>query len=159
MATLKLKSQPHRTFGQVTPYGNVMRQAYEAKTSATGVLLNSDATLPLDVADVVVLGQLPTGIRLDSSIVIVDKAFTADVTASIGFAYVDGVDDAEVPQDDAYFGAGIALSAVARLASTAAKKPVVLQKPANLIVTVAGDTNVAAGSFTVLIDGEIVGLK
>jgi hypothetical protein len=83
---------------------------------------------------------------------------TASVTGSLGFAYEDGVDSAEVPQDAAYFGSGLALATAARVRATGSKLAV-LPKPARLILTTAGAANAKASDIAVLVFGEQVGPK
>ena len=103
------------------------------------------------------LGVLPAGFKLLDSQVIVSDAFTAAVTTSIGFAYVDGVDSAAVPQSANYFGAGLSLAATARLRNATTNAPVTLPKDAYLILTTAGAANAAAGIADILIDGVLTG--
>src|SRR5690606_5989796 len=142
MAKVTINQFRGRQFGGAAgAYGNTAVLAFALKTGATGGAIGADITAPLAIGDVVDLGPLPAGFRLDDSTVIVSTALTASVTGSLGFAYADGVDSAEVPQDAAYFGAGLVLSAAARLRNATAKAPVVLAKPARLILTVAGAAN------------------
>lgn len=156
MATVKLKNPLTNQFGHTVPYGNTTTYAFGFKTGATGAVLKSDAAGALAIADVVDLGSLPEGMRLDDAAVLVAVALTADATASLGFAYEDGVDSAEVPQDAAYFGTGIALDAVGRVRATGSKL-VTLPKPARLILTLAGAANAKASEIAVLVQGELLG--
>ena len=75
----------------------------------------------------------------------------------IGFAYADGVDDASVPQDAAYFGTGLNLATAARLRASAAKALKVLAKPARLILTTAVAANAKVSKIEVLVSGELQG--
>ena len=88
-----------------TPYGNACKHNYTFATDASGVLVGGDQATALIATDVVNLGILPAGLELHDALAIVSDAFTALTTADIGFAYVDGVDDTDVPQDADYFGA------------------------------------------------------
>ena len=155
MAQVKIQSNVHRAFGNV-PYGNVTTLHYPLATNATGVALGSNSNDPLAVGDVVDLGPLPEGMRLDDATVFVLTGMTGSVTGSLGFKYEDGVDSTEVPQDAAYFGTGIALSSAARLRTTGTKL-VALPKPARLILTIAGADNAKASEIGVLVTGVQIG--
>ena len=85
---------------------------------------------------------------------IVSDAFGAGVTADIGFAYADGVDSTEVPQDADYFFAGADLAAAARLRTTTANAVVRLPKAAYLTLTVKGAAIAQVGKADVVIGGE-----
>lgn len=156
MATVKIHN-PNHYFGNSHPTGNKSVLAYSLTTDEDGAATNATSNAPLEVNDVVVLGMLPGGMRLDDCQVIVSTALTADVTCSIGFAYPDG-DSTEVPADAAYFGAGLVLSAAARL-RTATAKLATLPKPALLTLTVTGADIEDACHLDVLVSGEIVGMK
>jgi hypothetical protein len=84
---------------------------------------------------------------------IVSTAFTALVTAKVGFAYVDGVDSATVPQSDAYWATAWALNAAGRYAPTVFNKPITLPKDAYLILTTAGAANAKAARLDLVVDG------
>ena len=155
MATVKLTQFRSRQFGSV-PYGNVTSLPFQLTTNATGAAVGADSTAALAIADKVVLGTLPAGFRLDDSFAVISTGFTASVTCSLGFQYEDGVDSAEVPQDAAYFGSGIVLSAAARLRNASSKAIVTLPKAASLILTVAGANNAKAAKVDVVIQGELV---
>lgn len=142
-------------FGGFTPYGNLTTLRASLSTNAAGAALDSnDTATPLAIGTVVRLQTLPEGFVLEDAQMIVSDAFSANMTASLGFAYVDGVDDANVPQDAAYFGTGLALSATARLRCATAKAPVKLPKPAYLILTTAGAANAVVGVLDVIVHGE-----
>ena len=102
---------------------------------------------------------LPAGMLLEDAQVIVSTALTALVTGTLGFEYADGVDDTDVPQDAAYFGAGLVLSAAARLRNVVAKAPVKLPKEAYLTLTIAGAANAKAARLDVIVHGERIGPK
>lgn len=158
MATqTKKRAKDGQPFGG-TPYGNLSVLRFPFKTTATGALADSDSTAALAVNDVARIGIIPEGFRLDDLTTIVSDAFHTGVTASIGFAYVDGVDDADVPQSATYFGSGVVLNAVGRVRTTATNAPVVLPKDAWLTVTVTGAANSAVGVADLLLIGEQVGV-
>ncbi len=157
MATItKKKVLNQATFGG-TPYGNLSVLPFNLTTNAVGAFVDSDTATGIALGDVVRLGVLPAGFKLLDSQVIVSDAFTAAVTTSIGFAYVDGVDSAAVPQSANYFGAGLSLAATARLRNATTNAPVTLPKDAYLILTTAGAANAAAGIADILIDGVLTG--
>lgn len=158
MAKITLNQFRARQFGGA-PYGNGTTLAYRLKTAANGGAESADVATPLAIGDKVVLGDLPSGMRLDDLVLVVSTAFTASVTASIGFEYADGVDSTEVPQDAAYFGAGIALATAARLRNSSTKAIVTLPKPAKLVLTTAGAANAKAAMVDVLVSGELTGAR
>lgn len=157
MAQVKVKNT-HRSFGATVPYGNTTTLAYELKTGATGEALNSDSTDALGIGDVVDLGPLPEGMRLDDAVLVVTTGMTATITGKLGFKYEDGVDSSAVPQDDAYFGTGIDLATAGRVRSTGSKL-VKLPKPARLILTTAVAANAKASDIKVLVTGELIGAQ
>lgn len=157
MAEVKVKN-PHRSFGATVPYGNTTTLAYELKTNATGAAIGSDVTTALAVGDVVDLGPLPEGMRLDDALLVVTAGMTKTVTGSLGFAYEDGTDSTGVPQDAAYFGADLDLATAGRVRATGTKL-VKLPKPARLILTTAVAANAKASDIKVLVTGELIGAQ
>ena len=156
MATVTLKQVQKRQFGGFTPYGNVTALMFALATAANGAAVASDSSAALAAGDVVDLGPLPEGMRLDDASVFVTTGMTATITGSLGFKYEDGVDSAAVPQDAAYFGAGIDLAATGRKRATGSKL-VTLPKPARLILTTAVAANAKASDIKVLVTGELTG--
>ncbi len=159
MATItKNRYQDSQNFGQ-TPYGNVTTLEYGLATASTGAVVGSDSTAAVASGDVIRLGILPAGFRLHTSLLIVNDAFTASVTGSLGFAYVDGVDSTSVPQDADYFNAAAAINAAGRYpAANTAVVPVTLPKDAWLILTTGGANHTTAANAVVLVTGEHVGV-
>lgn len=150
MATVTKQASERNHFDH-TPYGNVVALRYTIKTTATGAVVGGNSSAPLDVGDVLNVPQLPAGLRMFDHHVIVKTPMTASVTASLGFAYMDGKDDASVPQDNDYFGAALNMAAAARLRSTTPNASVTLPKPAYLTLTMAGAKNVKAAEVEVVI--------
>lgn len=159
MATItKNRYQDSQNFGAV-PYGNLTTLEYAVATASNGSVVGSDSAAAVASGDVVRLGILPAGFRLHDSLTIVSAAFTASVVGTIGFAYVDGVDDTAVPQDADYFGASVAINTAGRYrASNTAVVPVTLPKDAWLTITTGGANNAKAAAATVLVTGEHVGV-
>lgn len=157
MAEVKVKNT-HRSFGATVPYGNTTTLAYELKTDATGAALNSDSTAAIGAGDVVDLGPLPEGMRLDDALLVVTTGMTTTITGKLGFKYEDGVDSTAVPQDDAYFGTGLNIAAAGRVRSTGTKL-VKLPKPARLTLTTAVAANAKASDIVVLVTGELIGAQ
>ena len=155
MANVTLKNLNLRQFGNV-PYGNVTNLVFPLATNAAGAAVNSDSAAAIGIGDVIDLGPLPEGLRLDDASVFVTTGMTATITGSLGFKYADGVDSAEVPQDAAYFGTGIDLAAAGRKRATGSKL-VTLPKPARLILTTAVAANAKVSDIKVLVSGEQVG--
>lgn len=159
MATIKSKTLGINQFGGFTPYGNVTTLRATLATNATGAAINSTSAAAIGLGDKVYLQTLPAGMLLEDAQVIVSTALTAAVTGSLGFEYVDGVDSASVPQDAAYFGAGLVLNATGRLRCATAKAPVVLAKEAYLVLTTSGAANAKAGRVDFIVHGERLGAE
>ena len=157
MATVSLKSALKRQFGN-NPYGNLSVLSFALATLASGAAADSDSTAAIAAGDVIDLGPLPEGLRLDDAQIIVTTGMTATITGSLGFKYEDGVDSTAVPQDAAYFGTAIDLAAAGRKRATGTKL-LTLAKPARLILTTAVAANAKASDIKVLVDGEQVGAR
>ena len=157
MATIKNKFIGDKQFGGFTPYGNLTTLRATLLTNAVGAVINSDSEAAIGVGDVVVLEKLPEGFLLEDAQVIVSTGMTATATGSLGFIYADGVDSTEVPQDAAYFGAGLNAAAAARIRTASAKAPVRLAKEAFLVWTHAGAANAKAARIDVIVHGERMG--
>ena len=157
MATVSLKSALKRQFGN-NPYGNLSVLSFALATLASGAAADSDSTAAIAAGDVIDLGPLPEGLRLDDAQIIVTTGMTATITGSLGFKYEDGTDSTEAPQDAAYFGSGIDLAAAGRKRATGTKL-VTLPKPARLILTTAVAANAKASDLKVLVYGEQVGAR
>ena len=155
MATVSLKSALKRQFGN-NPYGNLSVLSFALATLASGAAADSDSTAAIAAGDVIDLGPLPEGLRLDDAQIIVTTGMTATITGSLGFKYEDGTDSTEAPQDAAYFGSGIDLAAAGRKRATGTKL-LTLAKPARLILTTAVAANAKASDLRVLVYGEQVG--
>ena len=157
MATVSLKSALKRQFGN-NPYGNLSVLSFALTTLASGAAADSDSTAAIAAGDVIDLGPLPEGLRLDDAQIIVTTGMTATITGSLGFKYEDGTDSTEAPQDAAYFGSGIDLAAAGRKRATGTKL-LTLPKPARLILTTAVAANAKASDIKVLVYGEQVGAR
>ena len=157
MATVSLKSALKRQFGN-NPYGNLSVLSFALATLASGAAADSDSTAAIAAGDVIDLGPLPEGLRLDDAQIIVTTGMTATITGSLGFKYEDGTDSTEAPQDAAYFGSGIDLAAAGRKRA-AGTKLLTLAKPARLILTTAVADNAKASDLKVLVYGEQVGAR
>lgn len=157
MATIKINQFRTRQFGGASPFGNVTALPFKLTTAANGSASNANSSAAIGLGDKVVLGELPAGMCLMDYLARVSIAFTASVTANIGFEYADGVDDASVPQDAAYFGTAVALNTAGTYRLANAKAPVTLPKTANLILTTAGAANAKAAQVDVFVIGELTG--
>jgi hypothetical protein len=140
-------------FGGV-PFGNETELTFNL-TAASGIAQNTDQATALQIGDVVRLGILPKGLRLTDCLATISVAFAASTTASLGFAYTDGVDlTGANAQDAAYFiTAGQSLATAAVVRKTGIKAPLVLQKDAYLILTLAGAAQTAAPVLDVSVYG------
>lgn len=160
MAKVTLKQFGKRQFGGAAgAYGNTTTLRFQLKTGASGGALEADSSAAIAAGDVIDLGPLPEGMRLDDASLLISTGMTATITGSLGFAYADGVDSTEVPQDAAYFGTGLNLATAARLRANAAKALVTLPKPARLILTTAVAANAKASQIDVLVIGELQGAR
>ena len=157
MATVSLKSALKRQFGN-NPYGNLSVLSFALATLASGAAADSDSTTAIAAGDVIDLGPLPEGLRLDDAQIIVSTGMTATITGSLGFKYEDGTDSTEAPQDAAYFGSGIDLATAGRKRA-AGTKLLTLAKPARLILTTDVADNAKASDIKVLVYGEQVGAR
>ncbi|MEG2447241.1 MAG: hypothetical protein RSA22_11750 [Acinetobacter sp.] len=155
MATIKRKTARDRQFGGFTPYGNVSTLVYLLKTNATGAVIDSDSTAAVASGDVIDLGELPEGMRLDDAQILIKTGMTATVTGSLGFKYVD-TDSTEVPQDAAYFINAGDMATAGRLRANTGKL-VTLPKPARLILTTGVAANAKASDIKVIVSGELTG--
>ena len=153
--TRKTASQPQ--YGGFAPYGNLTALYYQVATNATGAVIESDSTAAVASGDVIDLGPIPAGMRLDDVLITVSTAMSAAVTGKLGFVYSDGVDRTDVPQNDAFFGTGYALAAAAVLRKTATTAPIRLPKEARLILTTGGAANAKASQIDVRLVGELTG--
>lgn len=158
MATIALNQFRARQFHNA-PYGNESVHRFGLKTNAAGAAIDADSVAAIGLGDVVDLGPLPEGFRLEDSTIIVVTALSASVTGSLGFKYEDGVDSADVPQSASYFGTGLVLNATGRLRNATANAVVTLPKPARLILTTAGAANAKASQLDVFIYGEMTGAR
>lgn len=157
MAQITLNQFRGRQFGGASPFGNKTTLPFNLETTAAGAAVGADSTAAIASGDTVVLGTLPEGMNLQDMLATVSVAFTALVTANIGFAYVDGEDSTTVPQDASYFGAAVALNTAGVYRKATAKAPVTLPKPAYLTLTTAGAANAKAARLDVFIEGELTG--
>ena len=156
MATIKVNKSRENQFGGAAAYGNVTTLRYGLATTATGAVANSNSAAAVAIGDKIDLGSLPAGFLLEDAQLLIQTGMTATITGSLGFEYADGVNNADVPQDAAYFGTGLVLSATARLRTTSAKL-VTLPKEARLILTTAVAANAKASAMTVIVHGERMG--
>lgn len=157
MATIKKKFIGDKQFGGFTPYGNVTTLRATLQTNAAGAVLNSDSAAAIAVGDVVVLEKLPEGFLLEDAQLIVSTGMTATATGSLGFIYADGINSTDVPQDSAYFGAGLDGATAGRIRTASTKAPVRLAKDAYLVWTHAGAANAKAARIDVIVHGERMG--
>ena len=157
MATVNTRQMAYQA-GISGPYGNGWKKKFTYQTTAAGVAVNTDKATAVAANDIVRLGIVPAGVELHDALAIVSDAFTATTTAKIGFAYVDGVDDAAVPQDDDYFFAALNTAATGRTrANNAAVRPVRLPKDAYLILTRTTAADASVGVLDLIVEGENLG--
>lgn len=156
MATIKIQHYQNRQFGGAPPYGNHTSLPFELLANAAGAAVNSNSLAPIANGDVVVLGDLPAGMRLQDLDVFILEGMTATVTGTVGFRYKDGEDSTEVPEDAAYFLGSTDLATAARVRADTAKL-VTLPKTAELIVTTGTADNAKAADIKLIVTGELTG--
>ena len=159
MATIKkLRYQDDATFGGV-PYGNTTTRSFKLTTKANGAATNSDTAAAIGNGDSVVLGLLPAGMLLQDAVATVSDAFTALTVGKLGFAYTDGVDSTEVPQDDDYFfgTATLTLHTLGTYRKVTSTAPVRLPKDANLVLISSGAAHASVGVADFRITGVLGG--
>ena len=158
MATITKKFLGNEKQHTTAPNGISSTLLYSVATNSSGAVVGSDSTAAVASGDVVRLGILPAGMRLDDAKTLVTTGWTATVTGKVGFQYVDGVDSTAVPQDADYFFAALATSSASRtFANNTGVSPVVLPKDAYLIVTRKGAADSALGILDVIVDGILNG--
>ncbi|EJU55858.1 putative phage associated protein [Neisseria meningitidis 93004] len=155
MAKIHVRNNGGNRFGGV-PYGNMAVEHYRIVAKEDGTILGADAYGPPKADDVLVLGVLEQGFRLDDAQIIVKTGMASGITADVGFVYADGADDANVPQDAAYFASDADFASAARIRCQSAKL-VTLPKQALLTVTLKGADSEAAADIDILIYGEKFG--
>lgn len=158
MSDIKLNGiDKARRFGGV-PYGDLSSLKYRLTLNSSGVIANSDDATALAIADVVKLGVLPAGMKMEDWHLLISDAFKAASACKIGFAYVDGVDVAAVPEDDDYFFAtATVLTATGVLRKVVGNHPVVLPKDAYIIWTHEGALADEASDCELIVTGELLG--
>ncbi|ADU99436.1 hypothetical protein [Alicycliphilus denitrificans] len=150
MANITKKANPRVNVG-ASPWGNAHGLLYTLQTAANGGAIGADSGAAIAQGDKVRLGVIPAGSTLLDSLAVVSTAMTAAVVGDLGFEYVDGVDDAKVPQDADYFGASLALNATGRLRNATTNPPVTLPKDAWLVLTTGGAANAKASRVDVVL--------
>ncbi|HFC8492474.1 TPA: hypothetical protein ACQ65G_001683 [Neisseria meningitidis] len=155
MAKIHVRNNGGNRFGGV-PYGNMAVEHYRIVAKEDGTILGADAYGPPKADDVLVLGVLEQGFRLDDAQIIVKTGMASGITADVGFVYADGADDANVPQDAAYFASDADFASAARIRCQSAKL-VTLPKQALLTVTLKGAAGAKAADIDILIYGEKFG--
>ncbi|HGO7271300.1 TPA: hypothetical protein ACLAOT_000164 [Neisseria meningitidis] len=155
MVKIHVRNNGGNRFGGV-PYGNMAVEHYRIVAKEDGTILGADAYGPPKANDVLVLGVLEQGFRLDDAQIIVKTGMSSGITADVGFVYADGADDANVPQDAAYFASAADFASAARIRCQSAKL-VTLPKQALLTVTLKGAASAKAADIDILIYGEKFG--
>ena len=142
-------------FGGFSPFGNSTTLLFSLTTNATGAVIDSDSTTAVASGDVIDLGELPAGMRLDDAQILIKTGMTATITGSLGFKYAD-TDSTEVPQDAAYFISAGNINTAGRVRATGSKL-VTLPKAARLILTTGGAANAKASDIKAIVGGELKG--
>lgn len=150
------RNLPAPQYTHCSPFGNLSTLLFVLATTS-GIMDDGDKATALVAADVCILGILPGGMRLDDAVFNIPAAFTAATVLDVGFQYVDGVDDADVPESVDYFADAIVASSAARLRNVSPDALVTLPKDAYLIVTIAGATQAATSRMEVLVNGLLTG--
>lgn len=159
MATITKKNLGNEKQHTTAPNGISSTLHYSVTTNAAGAVVGSDVATGVASGDVVRVGILPAGMRLDDAKTLVTTGWTATVTGKLGFAYVDGVDSTAVPQDDDYFGSALAIATAGRYAANnTGVRPVTLPKDAYLILTTGAAANAKASQTDILVNVTNIGV-
>ena len=145
MATIQVPNLPTQYPRHNTALGNMIVERYQLPVTAAGLVNGVD----IATGDVIILGILPAGWRLMPQFakIVVSDAFGTGVTGTVGFAYIDGVDDTAVPQDADYFLLSNTLAATVALSgNNTAVTAVTLPKSAYLTVTLGGTSHDASAA-------------
>lgn len=134
------------------PYGNYSVLHFGLKTNAKGGLLNANDATPIKQNDVIVLGDLPTGMRLENATLFVSEGLATSSKAKLGYVFKDGSTGGE----DDFFGTDLDVAAKGRVAAKNSKT-VTLSKDALLVLTVTSGANNKAADVSVSVYGEICG--
>lgn len=152
--TKKNHSGKSRRYGDI-PFGNNAIRRVHLEADSAGALKDSDAAgVAIEIADVLVLEELPKGFVWHDAVAIVSTAAGQAATANIGFRYADGVDDATFPQSDTAFFAALALNATSRTETVSKLVMKPLPKAANVVVVIAAAALTSALVAQVAIEGE-----
>lgn len=144
MATIQVQNLQTQYPRHNTSLGNMIVERYQLQVTA-GLANGVD----IATGDVIILGILPAGWRLMPQFakIVVSDAFGTGVTGTVGFAYIDGVDDTAVPQDADYFMLSNTLAATVALSgNNTAVTAVTLPKSAYLTVTLGGTSHDASAA-------------
>lgn len=145
-----------------TGYNGFWCRRFNLTLNASGYMLDSndpDHSVDGTASDTIVLGILPAGLELHDMLAIVSTACTEGIDAVVGFAYCDGVDSSDFPQDADYFSAGVELDAASRTrAENTAVAPGKLPKDAYLKLTMATAAAASACVVDFIIYGEYKGI-
>lgn len=120
------------------PYGMSDEYILDFELNATGTLLDYEpATIPAP-ADIIRLMEMPTGAQIIDAQLIVSDACTEAATLAIGHDYIDGTDNAALPEGATTIFAATALDSAARTRMTAVLEVVPLPEDAYIIATLGG---------------------
>lgn len=143
------------------PYGNEVVHKFTLTINASGIVVGGDAVAAVGIGDVVRFGVIPAGTEIHDALFVKSTAATATSTAKVGFLYVDGVDDANAPQSDAYFiNTAEPIATAGRTAmNNAAAFPITLAKDAYVVLTNQVAAQAKASRFDLLVRGANRGIK
>jgi len=158
MATITKNRIRHSNAVSGAPFGDATFLAYSMELNSSGACKDSNSTSAVQIGDVVRMGVIPGGTQLIDELAIVSDAFATSTTLDIGFEYVDGVDDAKVPQSADYFNDAVSGTKGRKVMSNADSRPVTLPKDAYLTVTFAGAAQSSSAALDVVIFGNIKGI-
>ena len=146
-----------------SPDGDMTSLHYTIYSNASGIIvdgsgvLNSNDASAVASGDIIQLGVIPQGFKMYNVDMIVSTAASASATASIGFAYTDGVDVTATPQNATFGFSAKTIATAAYLRQDQPNPPVVLPKDAYLILTNGGATWAKACQIDVVVTGKYLG--
>lgn len=158
MATVTVKYNPRQNVGRAPVGANLLQYTLTTASNGGAVAGTADSIAALAIADVVRLGKIPGGSVIGPFEAVISTGFTASVTGDLGFEYVDGVDDTDVPQDADYFANDQALTTAAVFRKATTTAPVTLPKDAWLTLTIAGAANAKVARLDVMLPLQTEGV-
>ena len=159
MATITKNRIRHSNAISGAPYGDATCKVYSLELNSSGACKDSNSTSAVQIGDKIRIGVIPGGTQLVDELAIISDPFASGTTFGIGYEYVDGIDDAKVPQDSEFFHGSVSGATSGRRSmSNYDSRPITLPKDAYLTVTVKGSAQSSSAALDVVLFGNIKGI-